>query len=105
MIVLDEKFVFHIPLSRFSGGKLIPIDIADISEELLEELSANGFDSLYITNTRGYYKSRCFDELLITIFTSKDDLPVSIFVEWFEKHNDVLGQEALAYSGEMRWWY
>lgn len=49
----------------------------------------------------GFYKSRCFDELLITIFASEDDSqlkPHLIFKKWFADNNDILNQESMAYE-------
>ncbi|MDO5826240.1 MAG: hypothetical protein Q4Q22_07655 [Methanosphaera sp.] len=50
---------------------------------------------------KGFYKSRCFDELLITIFASETDKkksPEVIFKQWFIDNNDSLRQEAIAYE-------
>ena len=78
---------------------LIPIEYEEILDVLIDRLNQNGYDSLYITEVKGFYKSREFDELLITIFTSSyDSLPESIFECWFIENNDVLEQEAFAYE-------
>ena len=95
MIVLEKKYVLHVPLCKFEKGKLISAE-ADVSD-LIDCLSKNGFDAAYITGAKGIYKSRCFDELLVTIFASSDE-PKEIFIRWFQKNNHLLGQEALAYE-------
>ena len=97
MIELEEKYVFHIPLYKCAGDELAEIEADGILDELVDELSQNGFDSLYMTKVESIYKSRRFDELLITVFASSNT-PESIFSEWFSKNNDVLGQEAFAYE-------
>ncbi len=97
MIRLNLKYAFHIPLYKFVSGKLVPIEIEDILDELVSQFDDNGFHSLYITRINSYYKKRQFDELLITIF-SNDNLPCEIFGQWFRRHNDVLSQEAFAYE-------
>lgn len=97
MTVLNRKFVFHIPLYKHVSGNLVQIDIDDILEELMMEFNENGFDSFYITRIDSYYKTRRFEEMLITIF-SNDDEPCGIFEEWFRKNNDTLCQEAFAYE-------
>ncbi len=99
MIELDEKYVFHIPLFRYADGKLIEIEIDDLIEDLMIQFSQIGHDNLYVTKVNGYYKSRRYDELLITLFVCKSTHnPEEIFQNWFKKHNDVLQQEAFAYE-------
>lgn len=97
MIRLNQKFSFHIPLYKHVSGELVSIEIDDMLEELIAEFGDNGFEGLYITKINSYYKTRQFDELLITIF-SNDDMPCEIFGNWFRRHNDVLSQEAFAYE-------
>lgn len=89
MAILDEKYVFHIPLSKYENGRLIELEIDDILDELLSE-----FESFNITRIESHYKSRSYDELLITVFTSKKSLE-TIFMDWFLKNNEVLCQEAM----------
>lgn len=99
MMELDKKYVFHIPVYKFLKMGLIPIEYEEILDVLIDWFNQEGYDSLYITEVKGFYKSREFDELLITIFTSSyDDLPQHIFEYWFIENNDVLGQEAFAYE-------
>ena len=95
---LDEKYVLHIPLSRFCDNKLESIEIDEMLDELVKQLKDSGYNSFYITNVTSYYKSRKFNEMLITIFTSKTDEVDLIFKKWFKRNNDVLGQEAFSYE-------
>ena len=95
---LDSKYVLHIPLSRWENNSLIPLDVDDLLEELINDLELQGFDSFYVTKVDSYYKSRKFNEVLITIFASSGDAPHEIFKNWFYRHNDILGQEAFAYE-------
>ena len=100
---LDEKYVFHIPLYKYSNNKLTRINIEKSMHELINQLGQNGYDSLYMTKAKGYFKSRSFDELLITIFVSsqnklKEKSPECIFKEWFMENNVILEQEAFAYE-------
>ncbi|WP_407422329.1 hypothetical protein [Methanobrevibacter sp.] len=98
MIELEKKYVFHIPLFRHDDGKLTEIDIDGPLDDLIARFDENGFDSLYATRARSHYKSRCFDELLLTLFVSSSENPEEIFRKWFEMNNDVLGQEALGWE-------
>ncbi len=101
MIELDTKCVCHIPLYKFIDDELILIDIDEILDDLIGQFSENGYDSLYMTKVKGVYKSREFDELLITIFTSSNqnkESPEIIFKKWFMENNDILEQEAFAYE-------
>lgn len=95
---LDNKFVLHIPLSKWENDKIMPLDMDDLIDELIKSLEVQGFDSFYLTKVKSYYKSRSYDELLITIFAGDSDSPREIFRDWFFKHNDVLCQEEFAYE-------
>lgn len=94
MIELEKKYVLHIPLYRFSNGKLIQIEFDDLLENLIDRLDC---ESLYMTKAKSVYKNRTYDEILITIFTS-DKSPVDEFSRWFRQNNDILAQEAFAYE-------
>ena len=94
---LNRKYVFHIPLCNWENGELVPIDIEGLLDDLIGEFSQKGFEGFYLTRSKAYYKSRCFDELLLTMFASSD-IPEGIFSEWFMANNDVLGQEAFAWE-------
>ena len=95
---LDMKYVLHIPLSRWENDALIALNVDDLLEELINDLELQGFDSFYVTKVVSYYKSRKFNEVLITIFARDGDAPHEIFKEWFLRHNDKLAQEAFAYE-------
>ena len=95
---LDCKYVLHIPLSKWENDKLIPLDVDEQLNELINLLEFHGFDSFYVTKVESYSKSRKFDELLITIFAEGGEAPHEIFKEWFLRHNDILAQEAFAYE-------
>lgn len=95
---LDCKYVLHIPLSRWENDGLKSLDVDDQIKDLINQLELNGFDSFYITKVESYYKSRKYDELLITIFAGTEESPQEIFKDWFSNNNDVLGQEAFAYE-------
>ena len=97
MIELTEKYVFHIPLYKYAGDELVRIELDDLLDDLINEFSESGFENFYLMKAKAHYKTRCFDELLLTIFTSSDS-PVEIFERWFRNSNDVLGQEALAWE-------
>ena len=92
MIEIKRKYVFHIPLEKFIDGKLVEIEIEEILDELIEKLG----DSFYMTRVKSCYKSRFFDELLITVF-SQSQLE-EIFKEWFIRNNTILMQEAFAFE-------
>lgn len=97
MTELTEKYVFHIPLYKYVEDELVPIEIDNLFGDLISDLSENGFENFYLTKVKAYYKSRCFDEVLITIFASSDT-PVAIFEKWFIDNNGILGQEAFSYE-------
>ena len=92
---LDKKYVFHIPLYRFEEGELIKLEIDDVLDDLIARLNCDG---LYITRVRSFYKSRCFDELLVNLFVSGSEKPEEIFKEWFRTNNEILGQESFSYE-------
>ena len=101
MMELDEKYVLHIPRHRYVNGELVDITADEHINDLIDRLNKEGYNSFYKTDVNGYYKTRCFDEILITIFTSKEGnrkSPKDIFREWFEEYGDVLKQEAWAYE-------
>ncbi len=105
MLELDNKYVFHIPLYKYVDTSLIRLDIDSILDILVDELNKGGYGSLYIIKVKSYYKSRSFDELLVTLFVSqksvlesKRELPDIIFKRWFKQHNTILQQEAYAYE-------
>ena len=98
---LNEKYVLHIPLSRFCDNKLESIEIDEILNDLIKQLEDRGYNSFYITNVTSYYKFRKFGELLITVFTSKTG-GVDLIFKWFKKNNDVLKQEAFSYEHQNR---
>ena len=98
---LNEKYVLHIPTYKYVNNELIPIDTEDIINDLIRQLNEKGYDSLYMTSSKGFYRSRSFDEVLITIFTQENlnrELPNTIFRKWFNENNCILEQEALAYE-------
>lgn len=101
MLVLEEKYVLHIPSYKYVEGQLKPIVSDRYIDKLIRELNDNGYHSFYRTEVKGYYKKRCFDEILITIFTSKENTnkkPSTLFVEWFREYNHILKQESIAYE-------
>ena len=42
---LDCKYVLHIPLSKWENDKLIPLDVDEQLNELINLLEFHGFDS------------------------------------------------------------
>ena len=92
---LDKKYVFHIPLYRFEDDDLIRLEIGDALDDLIARLNCDG---LYLTKVRSFYKSRCFDELLVNLFVSGSEKPEKIFKEWFRTNNDILGQESFSFE-------
>ena len=100
---LTEKFVFHIPLFRYVDEELLPINnINSIIDELIEKFNENNYKSLYLMNVKGFYKSRCFDEILITMYISSSNEnrtpPDELFRKWFKENNDKLKQESFAFE-------
>lgn len=91
---LKEKYVLHIPLAKYTNNELKPLDIDDTVSELINQINENG---LYMQKVKSYYKSRIYDELIITVFTKQNNIG-EIFKEWFIKNNHILKQEAMAYE-------
>ena len=54
MIVLEKKFVLHVPLFKCENDELISTDV-DISD-LTDCLSKSGFDGAYVTKAKGIYE-------------------------------------------------
>ncbi len=98
MIELDKKYVFHIPLYKYENDDLVLLEIDDVLDDLMIRLGENDFNSLYITKVESHYKSRYFDEILLTLFVRNDESPEVIFKKWFHENNDVLRQEEFAYE-------
>lgn len=94
---LNRKYVFHIPLFKFTEEKLVPIEIDRILDDLISDLAESGFENFYFLKAKAHYKSRCFDELLLVMFADSDS-PEIIFERWFRSNNDVLCQKALAWE-------
>lgn len=95
---LDFKYVLHIPLSKWENDELVVLDIDSEINELINQLEVEGFVSFYITKVESFYKTRRYDELLITIFAAEGEGPHEIFKDWFYRHNDVLAQEAFSFE-------
>ena len=98
MTVLDVKYVFHIPLYKFTQDRLSPLNGDEIIADLISEFSESGFDSLYMTKVKSCYRARLYDEILITLFTTDDRAPEEIFEGWFRKNNEMLEQIEFAYE-------
>ncbi|MBQ2666532.1 hypothetical protein [Methanobrevibacter sp.] len=96
-MILENRYVLHIPLVKLQDDELIPIDIDEILGDLKGRLNHEGLDSFYITKVESHYEKWGYDEILITVFTS-GDLPERIFRKWFIDNNDILGQKELAYE-------
>lgn len=100
---LDEKYVFHIPLSKYTGEELICIKMDGLIDELIDDFTENSYENLYMIKAKGFYKSRSYKEILITIFTSPNEKtghlsPDEIFKDWFKRNNHILEQEEYAYE-------
>lgn len=98
MIKSDIKYVLHIPLYRNVGGRLESIEHESILDELILNLGENKFNSFYTQKIKSYYNSKSFDEMIITIYTSKDGDIEDIFTKWCRNNHDILKQECYAYE-------
>lgn len=98
-MILERKYVLHVPLAKYADGKLTGLDIDDILDELYGQLGEKGFDVFYVSRVKGHYGSNIYDQLLITVFTSNGNEEVEkIFRKWFLNNNDVLCQKEFAYE-------
>lgn len=98
---LDQKYVLHLPVHKFENEEITRINIDKLLDDLINTLNANNYHSFYITKVNGHYKTRSFDEILITIFTSSHEQkiqPNEIFKKWFGENNNTLKQESFAYE-------
>lgn len=101
MIKLDEKYVLHLPIHKFENEKITTININNALDDLINLLNINQYHSFYINKVNGHYKTRSFDEILITIFTSSQEekiKPGELFIKWFKNNNNLLKQESVAYE-------
>ncbi|WP_323735906.1 hypothetical protein PXD04_08425 [Methanosphaera sp. ISO3-F5] len=99
MITLNQKYVLHIPCYKYQDGKLISLKNENIIDKLIKQLNTEGYNSFYITEVKGHYKTRIFNEILITIFTNQEEnTPEKIFREWYKENNNILQQESYAYE-------
>ena len=99
-MILDTKYVLHIPTHKFEDEKVTRINMKKCIGDLESRLNQSGYHSFYKTEVEGHYKSRIFDEVLITIFTSSETeaKPDEIFSQWFKDNNKELKQESFAYE-------
>ncbi|MBR0472832.1 MAG: hypothetical protein IJI98_09080 [Methanosphaera sp.] len=100
MITLNQKYVLHIPCYKYQEGKLISLKNENIIDQLIEKLNREGYNSFYITEVKGHYKTRSFNEILITIFTNQEErtTPDKIVREWYQENNNILPHESYAYE-------
>ncbi len=91
---LNFRYVFHMPLYKYVDNELTPIEIDAILEELIADLNEESF---YIARVESHYKSRKFDELLLTVFTASAGIE-EVFKKWFFKNNHILCQEAFSFE-------
>lgn len=99
-MILNLKYVLHIPTHKFENKIVTAINMKKCMEDLEKKLNENGYHSFYKSKVEGHYKSRTFEEVLITIFTNNtaEPQPDKLFIEWFKEHNDELKQESFAYE-------
>ena len=99
-MILDTKYVLHIPTHKFENERITIINMKKCISDLESRLEQNGYQSFYKTKIEGHYKSRSFDEILITVFTTRktEPQPDDIFSQWFRDNNDELKQESFAYE-------
>ena len=102
MLICKNKHILHIPLSRFVNGELEMLDIDDLLEELFRKLEEKDIEGFYITRATGFYRSRSYPELLLTVYSNRTNIVEAIFEEWFRAHNGVLCQEAFSYEANDR---
>lgn len=98
MIKLDVKYVLHIPLYRNVEGRLKPIEPSSIIDELILNLEENNVNSFYTQKIKSYYNSKSFDEMIITIYTSKESEIEDIFTSWCRNNHDILQQDCYAFE-------
>lgn len=102
MLICKNKHILHIPLSRFVNGEMEMLDIDDLLEVLFDKLEENGIEGFYTTRATGFYRSRRYPELLLTVYSNRAGIVEEIFEEWFQTHNKVLCQEAFSYEANDR---
>lgn len=101
MLILNNKYVLHIPTLKHINVKEKTIISQDYINILTDNLTKNGYSSFYITKAEGQYKKRNFDEILITIYApekTSTTRPDTIFRQWFIKYNHIFKQESFAYE-------
>lgn len=101
MIILNNKYVLHIPTFKHINIDDKNIISPDYINILKDELSKNEYSSMYVTKAQGHYKKRTFDEILITIYApekTSTPQPDDIFKKWFKEYNHLFKQESFAYE-------
>lgn len=101
MTTLNNRYVLHIPTFKYVNTEDKTIIGEEYIKILTDKLTEYGYTSFYITQAQGQYKTRKYDEILITVYASDNrdaKLPDTIFGEWFRKHNHIFEQESFAYE-------
>lgn len=92
-----SKFILHIPCKKYVDGKLVDNGYEKFIDAMVMNLKVIGVHGLYIVDAKGYYMGRTYDEKLMVVFRSGDEV-AEAFRKACREFDKELGQEAYAYE-------
>lgn len=92
-----SKFTLHIPCKKYVGGHLVDNGYKKCINAMAQKLADIGVYGWYMLDAQGYYKSRTYDEKLMVVFCSGDEV-ADAFRQTCRELDKELGQEVYAYE-------
>lgn len=92
-----SKFTLHIPCKKFVGGYLVDNGYKKCIDAMAQKLADIDVHGWYILDAIGYYKGRAYDEKLMVVFYSGDEVE-DVFRQTCRELDKELDQEAYAYE-------
>lgn len=92
-----SKFILHIPCKKYVDGKLVDNGYEKFIDTMYDTLGIMGTKGLYMVDAKGYYIGRTYDEKLMVVFRSGDEV-AEAFRKACREFDKELGQEAYAYE-------
>lgn len=69
-----SKFILHIPCKKYVDGQLVDNGYEKFIDAMRMNLAFIGAYGQYIVDAKGYYKGRTYDEKLMVVFRSGDEV-------------------------------
>ena len=92
-----SKFTLHIPCKKYVDGQLLDNGYKKCIDSIAQKLADIGVYGCYILEAQGYYKGRDYDEKLMVVFHSGDEV-ADAFRQTCRELDKELGQEVYAYE-------